>query len=145
MNEPSNFVDGSLNGCTNNSLDNPPYTPGIIGDSLMSKTICPSAKQSLSTHYNLHNMYGYYEAVATNAALQRINPDKRPFVLSRSTFVGSGRYTFHWSGDNNADWNNLYFSISEILSFNLFGIPNGRSRYLRFSRKYPMKNCVFVG
>ncbi len=28
MNEPSNFVDGSTLGCTNSSLDNPPYTPG---------------------------------------------------------------------------------------------------------------------
>ena len=27
MNEPSNFVDGSITGCTNNSLDNPPFVP----------------------------------------------------------------------------------------------------------------------
>ena len=27
MNEPSNFVEGSVEGCTNNSLDNPPFTP----------------------------------------------------------------------------------------------------------------------
>ena len=28
MNEPSDFVDGSLNQCTSSKYDNPPYTPG---------------------------------------------------------------------------------------------------------------------
>ncbi len=27
MDEPSSFVDGSTDGCTDNTLDNPPYTP----------------------------------------------------------------------------------------------------------------------
>ena len=27
MNEPVNFVAGSVNGCTINPLDNPPFTP----------------------------------------------------------------------------------------------------------------------
>ncbi len=27
MNEPSNVVPGSVDGCTKNSLDNPPFTP----------------------------------------------------------------------------------------------------------------------
>lgn len=27
MNEPSNFIDGAYDGCTNNSLDKPPFIP----------------------------------------------------------------------------------------------------------------------
>jgi lysosomal alpha-glucosidase len=84
MNEPSNFVDGSVSGCTSSSLDNPPFTPrmfpnveenllflflDVLGGSLASKTLCPSARQYISNHYNLHNMFGYFEAQASNMSV----------------------------------------------------------------------------
>ncbi|CAF3707781.1 unnamed protein product [Rotaria socialis] len=122
MNEPSNFIDGSQDGCTNNSLDKPPFVPNVVGSSLSAKTLCPSAQHALSFHYNLHNMFGYFEAKATNLALQTIR-QKRAFVLSRSSFAGSGQYTAHWTGDNRATFEDMYFSIPAILSFNMFGVP----------------------
>lgn len=39
--------------------------PGVLGGSLRSKTLCVSAQQKLSSHYNLHNLYGLMEAQAT--------------------------------------------------------------------------------
>ncbi|KAL7055555.1 hypothetical protein AAHC03_022507 [Spirometra sp. Aus1] len=124
MNEPSNFVDGSLDGCIPDSqLDHPPYLPPILGDFLYSKTICPSALHENGTHYDLHNLYGYMQAKATRTVLQRLMPGQRPFVLSRSTFAGSGRYTFHWTGDNSATWADLAASIPQMVNFNIFGIP----------------------
>lgn len=40
---------------------------GITGSrQLPEKTLCASTQQFLSSHYNLHNMYGHFEAVATH-------------------------------------------------------------------------------
>nr|VZI42159.1 unnamed protein product [Spirometra erinaceieuropaei] len=124
MNEPSNFHDGSVDGCDwNSQLDHPPYQPRVLGDFLYSKTICPSALHENGTHYDLHNLYGYMHAKATRTVLRRLLPGQRQFVLSRSTFAGSGRYTFHWTGDNFATWTDLAASIPQMLNFNIFGIP----------------------
>ncbi|CAF0775981.1 unnamed protein product [Rotaria sp. Silwood1] len=123
MNEPSSFIDGSTDGCTDNTLDNPPFVPHVHGGALSAKTLCPSAQHYLSSHYNLHNMYGYFEAKATNQALKSIRK-KRPFILSRSTFAGSGQFTAHWTGDNQATFEDMYYSIPAILSFNMFGITH---------------------
>ena len=51
-----------------------------------------------------------------------IHPDKRPFIIGRSSFAGSGKYMGHWGGDNSADYM-MYFSIPQALSMGLSGIP----------------------
>nr|XP_057904994.1 lysosomal alpha-glucosidase isoform X2 [Doryrhamphus excisus] len=122
MNEPSNFVAGSLEGCPDTDLENPPYIPRVIGGRLNSQTICMSAQQKLSTHYNLHNMYGLTEAFATHSALVKVQ-GKRPFVLSRSSYPSIGRFSGVWTGDVRSDWEQLRYSIPSVLQFSLFGVP----------------------
>lgn len=49
--------------------------------------------------------------------------NKRPFVLARSCFVGSGAHAARWTGDNGATWSELENSVISLLSSGLFGVP----------------------
>ncbi len=107
------------------ALPPPPYLPGAVPwglSSLDQNTLTMSARQDLASAYHTHSLYGYFESIATHTALRNVNR-RRPFVLSRSTFVGSGRYTAHWTGDNQATYESMAVSVSHILSFALFGVP----------------------
>ncbi|KAG2177631.1 hypothetical protein INT44_008145, partial [Umbelopsis vinacea] len=73
--------------------------------------------------YDVHNMYGHIEAIATRKAMLEIRPNERPFILTRSTFSGSGAHAAHWLGDNWSTWESLLHSVSGTMSFQLFGIP----------------------
>ena len=48
---------------------------------------------------------------------------KRPFVISQANSFGSGKYSFHWFGDNENTNINLNHTISSIFTYNIFGIP----------------------
>jgi len=74
-------------------------------------------------HYDLHNLYGHSESIMTRNSLLDINPGIRPFVLSRSTFSGTGVHAGHWTGDNFSTWESMILSIPGMINFQLFGIP----------------------
>jgi alpha-glucosidase (family GH31 glycosyl hydrolase) len=82
------------------------------------------------TQYDTHSLYGHMQSKATweilkeGAAELENFKDKRQFLLSRSTFSGSGVYTSHWLGNNKRTWDDLRYSISGIMNFNMFGIPH---------------------
>lgn len=67
MNDPSNFLNGTINGCPNTTLDNPPYLPFVDGQTLYHHTLCMSAKHyNGQAHYDVHNIYGLAEALVTS-------------------------------------------------------------------------------
>ncbi|XP_055950335.1 lysosomal alpha-glucosidase-like [Argiope bruennichi] len=123
MNEPSNFYDGGKQGCMKSSFEDPPYLPNWENGNLplRKKTICMTAKHYSTIHYNEHNLVGYREANATNQALKAIR-QKRPFIISRASFAGLGKHSGHWSGDISSTWEDLRYSITSLLNFNLYGV-----------------------
>jgi lysosomal alpha-glucosidase len=113
MNEPSNFIPGSVDGCDQSStLNNPPYLPVAIRSqgNILDKTVCMTGRQYLSSHYNAHSLYGHTEAIQTMDALTKLL-NKRSLVISRSTYPGSGTHCGHWLGDNASQWPHLRQSI----------------------------------
>uniref|UniRef100_A0A8C0Z9A9 Glucosidase alpha, neutral C n=1 Tax=Cyanistes caeruleus TaxID=156563 RepID=A0A8C0Z9A9_CYACU len=85
--------------------------------------------QKDAVHYNnwehreVHNLYGFYQQMATAEGLIRRSSGKeRPFVLTRSFFAGSQKYGAVWTGDNTADWSYLKISIPMLLTINMAGI-----------------------
>ena len=87
---------------TQNSLDFPPYAINNLKShtALGTKTLSMSAlNYNNITQYNMHNLYGLGESIITNKAVKTVT-NKRPFLLTRSSFPGSGVHTFKWTGDN---------------------------------------------
>jgi len=49
---------------------------------------------------DMHNLRGLMAEKATHIAVQEVLPGKRPFLISRSTFPSSGKWSGHWVGFN---------------------------------------------
>ena len=74
-------------------------------------------------HAGHHNIYGMQMIRATREGVRAANPGKRPFVLTRSSFLGGQRYAWTWTGDNTSDWRHLGWSITMALNLGLSGQP----------------------
>lgn len=74
-------------------------------------------------HLRYHNVYGMLMVKASRDGVLAANPTKRPFVLSRSNFIGGQRYGATWTGDNASTWDYLRLSIPMSLNLSLSGQP----------------------
>lgn len=78
------------------------------------------------THLRYHNQYGFNMVKASREGILAANPEKRPFVLSRSNFLGGQRYAATWTGDNYSNNEQMELSIPMTLNMGLTGqIMNG--------------------
>ncbi|MGK0174337.1 MAG: alpha-glucosidase, partial [Ulvibacter sp.] len=62
------------------------------------------------SHRKAHNIYGMQMARATYQGLKKFGYPKRPFVITRSAYSGTQRYTSTWTGDNVATWEHLWIA-----------------------------------
>lgn len=100
MNEPSDFVDQT----GKNQLDVVSYDEG-----------------ENSTHAKNRNSFALLMARATYEGLERLQPDKRPYVITRAAYAGIQRYSTMWTGDTNSTWDTLALSIPVFQTLGLSG------------------------
>jgi alpha-glucosidase len=74
-----------------------------------------------ASHLEIHNVYGMENSRATYEGLLKLNPDLRPFVLTRASYAGGQRYAATWTGDNTASWNHFRLMTPMLLNLGLSG------------------------
>ncbi len=102
MNEPADFVDQT----GKNQIDVVSYDEG-----------------EQSTHAKNRNVFALLMARATYEGLERLQPDKRPYVITRAAYAGIQRYSTMWTGDTNSTWEALALSIPMFQTLGLSGEP----------------------
>jgi alpha-glucosidase len=73
-------------------------------------------------HREIHNVYGLLMTQSTYQGLLELQPNQRPFVLTRATYAGGQRYAAVWPGDNISTWDHLRGTIPMLTGMGLSGL-----------------------
>jgi alpha-glucosidase len=105
MNEPSIFMTPIL----------------TMPDQVQHRIDEPGFRPRTAAHREIHNVYGMENSRATYEGLLKLNPNLRPFVLTRASYAGGQRYAATWTGDNTSSWNHLRLTTPMLLNLGLSG------------------------
>ena len=72
-------------------------------------------------HDKVHNLYGFNMTRAAGEAFERIDPDRRFLMFSRSSYIGMHRYGGVWTGDNKSWWSHILLNLKMMPSLNMCG------------------------
>ena len=72
-------------------------------------------------HDKVHNLFGYNMTRAASEGFDRIDPDRRFLMFSRSSYVGMHRYGGIWTGDNKSWWSHILLNLKMMPSLNMCG------------------------
>jgi alpha-glucosidase len=81
----------------------------------------PGHQTRTALHSEIHNIMGMQNSRATYDGLLKLDPNQRPFVLTRASYAGGQRYAATWTGDNSSTWNHLRLSTPMLLNLGLSG------------------------
>ncbi len=81
----------------------------------------PGFAPRTASHAEIHDVYGMENSRATYDGMRAIDPDTRPFVLTRATYAGGQRYAATWTGDNSSSWNHLRMTTPMLENLGLSG------------------------
>lgn len=114
------FMANGIDGVWNDM--NEPSVFGGVNGSMPTDNIHRGGKEHPSDiHLRYHNVYGMMMTKASREGILAANPNKRPFVLTRSNYIGGHRYAATWTGDNSATWEHLKMSIPMSINLGLSG------------------------
>ena len=113
-----------------NPYEDIPYIPGYRKDhpTIRGRTLSENCYSNLLSEnkflygYDFKPLIAFLQSKITNEQLISIQ-QKRPFILSRSTSLAQGRYSFHWLGDNFSNYSYMRNGINGIFQFQIYGIP----------------------
>ncbi|KAJ0122509.1 Alpha-glucosidase [Diaporthe amygdali] len=124
------------------NVNYPPYSINHVSGDLAVHAVSPNATHhDGSQEYDFHNLFGHQILNATYHGLLATLPTKRPFIIGRATFAGSGKWAGHWGGDNYSVWSSMVLAISQALSFSIFGIPMFGPDVCGFSGNSDLELC----
>lgn len=72
-------------------------------------------------HDKVHNLFGFNMTRAAAEAFDRIDPDRRFLMFSRSSYIGMHRYGGIWTGDNRSWWQHILLNLKMMPSLNMCG------------------------
>jgi len=81
----------------------------------------PGFTTRTASHLEAHNIFGMQNSRGTFEGLLKIDPNARPFVMTRASYAGGQRYAATWSGDNSSTWNHLRQTTPQLINLGLSG------------------------
>jgi len=97
------------------------YPSKTMPDDVVHRIEEPGFTTRTALHPEIHNIYGMENSRATWDGLLTLEPNVRPFVLTRASYAGGQRYAATWTGDNLSTWNHLRQTTPQLLNLSLSG------------------------